>query len=117
MTIYLEELKNSMVGSKFKPAYSDGQTTLDQFMKLYVCPWCGKVYTNPSSLSLHKGRCEKVPEEVREQWRIEATISQIKTKLKMMKLLSEEIKWLQEQIRNEEQELQKEELQKQIYIS
>jgi len=52
---------------KFQPAYPNGQTSLDQFTKAWVCPWCGRVWFNPSSLSKHKSVCEKMPLEEKEK--------------------------------------------------
>jgi hypothetical protein len=54
-------------GKTFKPAYPNGQTTIDQYIKVWVCPWCGRVWYNPSSLSQHKYACPKIPPEEREK--------------------------------------------------
>lgn len=85
--------------SRFISAYPNGQTSLDQFDKVYVCPWCGRVYTNPSSLSLHKRKCDRVPDYIREQWRIEAMRTRLKEIVKLtkdMRNIEEELKIMNE---------------------
>ncbi len=76
---------------QFRPAYPNGQTTLDQFYKVWVCPFCGKVYSHPSSLSFHKPKCDKVPPEVRQQWRREVIENKLRLLDKTSKLLNEKL--------------------------
>lgn len=68
------------------------QAILDGYIKKHYCTWCGKEFSNPSSLSIHRQNCTKRPIEYDIESSIKTYNSGIKQLTKIINMLTSKVK-------------------------